>query len=263
MGGRVLMPEDIKVPGIGDVPKKYAIGAVAVAAGLGVIVYIRSRNAAQSAAAAGASAAAAPDTSGTDPNAIDPATGIPYSEESGAYSYGPDNYGGYGGGGYDNSGYPIGSAADLQYQAEQVSGIQTNDEWVQQAMGGSVPGDPATIQAALSGVLGGLTVTTAQKNLFLEAVGILGNPPQGYPTPVKTSDTAAHPGTPVTAAQVTVPNVKGQPQEAAYAIISEAGLKPSGTPVVHGRTLIVQSQSPAAGAKAAKGSAVHLVSKVQ
>jgi hypothetical protein len=259
------MPDDIKVPGIGNLPKKYAIGAVAVAAGLGVIVYIRSRNAAQSAASAGAADATATDTSGTDPNAIDPDTGIPYSEESGSYDYGGDNYGGdYSGeSGYDSAGYPIGSSADLQYQDEQTSGIQTNDEWVQQAIGGSVPGDPGTIQAALSAVLGGLTVTNAQKNLFLEAVGILGNPPQGYPTPIKTSDTAAQPGTPATAAQVSVPNVKGQPQEAAYAIISEAGLKPSGSPDVKGKILYVQSQTPSPGAKAAKGSTVHLTSKVK
>lgn len=254
---------DIKVPGLGDMPKKYAIGAVAAAAGLGVIVYIRSRKAASAAATAGVADATATG-SGIDPNSIDPSTGIPYSEESGSYSYGADNYGGYGGGsGYDTSGYPIGSSADLQYQAEQVSGIQTNDEWVQQAVGGSVPGDPGAIQSALSAVLGGLTVTTAQKNLFLEAVGVLGQPPNGYPTPIKTSDTAAHPGTPATAAQVSVPNVKGQPQEAAYAIISEAGLHPSGTPTVKGKILYVQSQTPAPGAKAAKGSTVHLVSKVR
>lgn len=257
------MPDDIKVPGLGDVPKKYAIGAVATAAGLGVIVYIRSRKAAQTAASAGA-ANAATATSGYDPNAIDPATGIPYSQESGSYSYGADNYGGYGGGGgYDNAGYPLGSSADLQYQQTQLSGIQTNDEWVQQAIGGSVPGDPGTIQAALSAVLGGLTVTTAQKNLFLEAVGILGNPPGGYPVPIKTSDTAAQPGTPATAAQVGVPNVIGEAQETAFGKILGVGLHPTGTPDVHGKILYVVTQSPKAGTKVAKGSTVTVMSKVR
>jgi hypothetical protein len=252
---------DIKVPGIGNLPKKYAIGAVAVAAGLGVIVYIRSRNAAQSAASAGAAdAATTADTSGDSGDDT-----YDSGDDSGSYDYGADDYGGdYSGeSGYDAAGYPIGSSADLQYQDEQTSGIQTNDEWVQQAIGGSVPGDPGTIQAALSAVLGGLTVTNAQKNLFLEAAGILGEPPQGYPTPIKTSDTAAQPGTPATAAQVSVPNVKGQPQEAAYGIISEAGLKPSGSPTVKGKILYVQSQTPSPGAKAAKGSTVHLTSKVK
>lgn len=253
------MPGDISVPGLGDVPKKYAIGAVAVAAGLGVIVYIRSRNAAKTAAATTATTA---DTGGTDPS-IDPATGIPYAEESAGL--GVSDYGGAGayGSGYDAGGYPIGSQADLTWSAEQNSGITTNNEWVQEAIGGAVPGDPGTIQAALSAVLGGLTVTTAQKNLFMEAVGVLGNPPQGYP-PIHTSDTAAHPGTPSPkpSGTVKVPNVIWQTQEGAFAIIKAAGLNPTGTPVVHGKVLVVQSQSPKAGTAVARGSTVHLTSKV-
>jgi PASTA domain len=255
------MPGDIKIPGLGNVPKKYAIGAVAAAAGLGVIVYIRARNTANAAAAADTSTAAATDTSGYDPT-IDPSTGIPYAEENSGMD--TSDYGGAGayGTGYDAAGYPIGSSQDLAWSQQQTTGITTNNEWVQEATGGSVPGDPGTIQAALSAVLGGLTVTTAQKNLFMEAVGVLGAPPQGYP-PIHTSDTSAQPGTPAKAsATVKVPNAVGQTQAGAYAIISQAGLHPSGTPDVPGKILQVKSQSPKAGTSVARNSTVHLTSAV-
>jgi hypothetical protein len=62
--------------------------------------------------------------------------------------------------------------------------------------------------------------------------------------------------------QVQVPNVVGMAQETAYARISAAGLKPSGAPVVPGKTLTVNGQSPAAGALANKGSTVTLQSTV-
>jgi hypothetical protein len=254
------MPGDISVPGLGNVPKKYAIGAVVVAAGLGVIVYIRARNTAKTAAATDTSTTAA-DTSGYDPT-IDPATGIPYAEENSGY--GTSDYGGAGayGTGYDAAGYPIGSSQDLAWSQQQTTGITTNDEWVQEAIGGSVPGDPGTIQAALSAVLGGLTVTTAQKNLFMEAVGVLGNPPQGYP-PIHTSDTSAQPAAPAKpSATVKVPNAVGQTQAGAYAMISQAGLHPSGTPDVPGKILQVKSQSPKAGTTVARNSTVHLTSAV-
>jgi PASTA domain len=71
---------------------------------------------------------------------------------------------------------------------------------------------------------------------------------------------ASTPGN-VTTTDVTVPNTVGQPQEAAYAIISTAGLKPATTtPPIKGTTIYVKSQSPAAGAKATKGSTVTLTS---
>ena len=253
---------DIKVPLLGDVPKKTAVLVTVGAAGLGVVVYLRARSAAQSAASAGSTdATATPDTSDTGDSGyygdsgIDPDTGVPYADESG---YGGDMTGDSG---YDAAGYPIGSAADLAWQQEQNTGISTNEQWLEQAISGAVPGSPDTIQAALSGVLGGLTVTTAQRNLFLEAVGILGQPPQGYPQPIKTSDTPGQPGTPATQ-EVTVPNVVGQPQEAAFAILSAAGLHAAGTPVIHGKVLTVESQSPVAGKKVKRGSTVTLTSKV-
>lgn len=258
---------DVKVPGVGDVPKKYVVGGVIVGSLIAIVVYIRIRNTAASTAAT--TAAPATDTSAIDPatgipyseeqgdTGIDPATGIPYIDESGGGSYGASDVSNL-----DASGYPIGSAQDLAYQAQQSSGISSNEEWVQAAMG-DLPGDQATIQAALLGVLSGQTVTNAQKTLFLEAVALNGNPPQGYPTPIKLSDTAAQPGTPAPTAKVTIPkSIIGQPQEAAFAILGAAGLKPVGTKLVPGKTLIVQSSSPAAGSSVAKGSTVTLHSAV-
>lgn len=198
---------EVSLPGIGKVDKKYALGGAAVAVALVVVVMIRKRSAASAAAAAGT---ASTDTTGTDPS-IDPATGIPYAQEQAdqqaqlaSLGGAEADYGGAGGavnGGYDAAGYPLGSVADLAWEAQQqgvtpVSGstgaVTTNSQWLTEAEG-VLPGDTATIQTALSMVLGGITVTTAQKNLFLEAVGVLGNPPGGYPQPIKTSDTAAAP----------------------------------------------------------------------
>jgi hypothetical protein len=259
---------NVKIPGLGEVPKKRALligGAVVVVAG---VIIVRGRSASSAAAAP-----AADTTGGADPS-IDPSTGVPYADESGAGGIDPStdvpyaDESGYGGGSYgaypdntnlDAAGYPIGSAQDLAYQGQQATGITTNSQWLQQAEG-NVPGTQSAIQAALSGVLGGVTVTAAQKTLFLEAVGINGQPPQGYPQPIKTSDTAAHPGT---TGKVTVPKVTGQPQEAAFAILAAAGFHAHGTPVVHGQTLVVDTQEPKAGASAAKGSTVTLHSAVR
>lgn len=258
---------DVKVPGLGEVPRKklLIIGVIAAVVVAGVLV-VRGR---------GSSAAPATTTTATDPSidpntgipyadeggsgGIDPATDIPYADEAGGGSYGayPDNTN------LDAEGYPIGSAQDLAYQQQTATGISTNSEWLQAAEG-DLPGDQATIQAALSGVLGGITVTTAQKNLFLEAVGINGPPPQGYPTPIKTSDTSAQPGggtgTTTGAPKVTVPSVAGQTADSAIAELAKAGLRGSITLTAAsnhpGIFHIVTKTSPASGASAAKGSTV-------
>jgi hypothetical protein len=204
------MPDQIKIPGLGEVPRKTALIAGAAAVGIIAVVAIRHRASANSAA----STAASPDSTAASPSdsGIDPATGVPYSEEGGAdtdYSsgytipYGSDGGGyGAGGSGFDAAGYPIGSEADLAWQNEQdgtsgitgpSTGITTNADWVTEAESGVIPGSVSTISAAVSKVLGGLAVTNAQRDLFLEAVGVLGPPPQGYPTPIKLTDTSGQP----------------------------------------------------------------------
>jgi len=245
---------DIRIPVIGEVPKKYAIGGVVVGVGVVGAVMLRNRKASNSANTVNASG----DTMVTDPAgntcvAVDPGSGYcPGTEGDLAYQdslanggVGVDPFGG-------NAGFGSGTAVDGIIS----QGPATNDEWIQQALT-DVPGNPETVQAALAAVLGGLTVTTAQRNIFLEAVGINGQPPGGYPQPIKTSDTSGHPGSP---GKDKVPNVKGKPQEEAFAILQAAGFKPKGSPVIHGKTLIVRSQHPAAGAMEVKGSVVSLTS---
>ena len=219
------MPDDIKLPGLGKVDKKWVLIGGAGALGLIVIIVIRRKSAGQSTDGTSTDTTSA-DTSGTDSgidpatgvpyadeggsSGIDPATGIPYAEESAGYGAVDSGYGGNGAVGmssdYDAAGYPIGSAADLAWQAQQegistgttsgavtTTGITSNSDWVSEAESGVIPGSILTISTALSKVLGGVAVTTAQRNLFLEAVGVLGQPPQGYPQPIKLKDTPGQP----------------------------------------------------------------------
>jgi len=71
----------VKLPGIGEVKKPvlYGVGGAVVLVG-GYVYYKRRK--------ANSMAAQTTDTSGTDPNAVDPTTGLPYSQESGVYGFG-------------------------------------------------------------------------------------------------------------------------------------------------------------------------------
>jgi hypothetical protein len=126
---------------------------------------------------------------------------------------------------------------------------------------GNVPGNPETVHAALAAVLGGLTVTTAQKNLFLEAAGINGNPPGGYPKPIKVSDTAGHPGT--GSNKVKVPVVTGETIPDAERELAAVGLKAkvSGT-IPQGKHGLAKTQSPRGGTDVPRNSVVRLTVKV-
>lgn len=213
--------KDVKLPGLGKVDKKYAIGGALAAVAIVVVVMVRKKSAASAAAAATPAtggAATVTDPAGNVCSVLDPNSGYcpgssqdqAYQQnESGALSNLGDesDYGGTGSsavsGDYDAAGYPIGSEADLQYEqgltgtgtsaTTSTSGITTNSSWLTEAVDELMAqgGDSATIQTALSMVLGGLAVTSAQQSLFLEAVGILGQPPQGYPQPIKLTNTAA------------------------------------------------------------------------
>lgn len=283
--GVVLMADPIpgldKIPGLGKVKNKWVLGGVFVAAAVGIVVFVRARKAASAAAAQATTAAPASDTGQvTDPagnvcTALDPDSGYcPGTAEDQSYyseqesTLGDEGDAGTGGvsgtgtSGYDAAGYPVGSAADLAWEASQAGGTgtgtgstgspATNSDWVTEAVG-ELPGDAGTIQTALSSVLGGLTVTTAQKNLFEEAVGLLGRPPGGYPTPIKTSDTSSQPGS--TAGQATVPSVVGQTAGAAHNAIVAAKLKPVAD-AGQKDTAKVTSTNPKGGTKVAQGSSV-------
>ena len=228
-----ILEGDVKLPGMGDVPKKYVVGGVVVGGGLAVVVYIRSRKASANTAnqTAAQATGGVTDPAGNTCDAVDPNSGYcPGSPEdiswqqsnSGYYGTGagvPDYGGGAGVSGTGlvtdpagnqcaalaASGYCPGTPQDLAAQGAAGSGgtvpaatggtPETNSDWMTAALAVLPGGATSANEAALAGVLGGLTVTTAQKNIFLEAVGLEGQPPQGYPTPIKTSDTAQHPGT--------------------------------------------------------------------
>jgi hypothetical protein len=239
--GVELMPDTIKIPALGEAPKKYVIGGVLIGGAIVVIVVIRGKKAAAAASAANANTAGSAGTSlVTDPagnqcTALDPNSGYcPGSPEDEAYQesasgsyygtdYGEDtgdDIGATGGistaGLYvtdpagnqcaavdPSTGYCPGTPQDVAATTGTTATVPasststaptTNSAWLQDALQVLPGGDSSANEAALAGVLGGLTVTTAQQQIFLEAVGIIGQPPGGYPTPIKTSDTSAQPG---------------------------------------------------------------------
>lgn len=278
-----MADHEVKVPGVGPVKKKWAIaGGAAVVLIVGV-AYMRHKSAANAAAAS----AATPATGGTattpapggtsqypsdgttgnpsDPYSVDPATGITYGDEGnqgGFYNQGYaaqspalgyDQYSGYGGYYYGNTNPTTNNT------------ISTNEQWLTQSENDlqGVGYDQATAAAALSKVLAGLPVSAAQKAIFEQALGIDGNPPQGYPTPIKLTSTPGQPGGGNTG-KVKVPYVVGLDEGHAAANLSNAGLHPHGPPVhqVRGQYQQVTGQSPSAGTLVSKGSTVSLTVKV-
>jgi len=287
---------NVKVPLVGTVPKKAVAGSLAVVGILVVVYYVRKGNAASTAAqTAAAGAATATDQyppDGTvgnpqDPYSTDPATGATYGDEN---SGSGGTYGAYGGLGTAMTGtYPwdgtTGNEAD-PYSLDPASGVTYGDEglatggtsanpsggppfannsdwenWVTQQLQADDPGiNAGDLTTALGLYLNGQPVDPAQKTLIFDATGTGGDPPvagpANYPPKVRTNgDTGGKTAT------IAVPNTIGQPQEAAYAIITEAGLKPKGSPVIKGQVIYVTAQTPKAGTKVASGSTVTLTSK--
>jgi hypothetical protein len=288
---------DIKLPGVGPVKKKTALIGGGVVGAILLIAYIRrARNASSTnASPAGGTAAAQAGDTGlvTDPAgnqcaAVNPDSGycpgteqdLAYSQQAGGYSsldggYDPgalaSDYGIGGSTGYnpdtglytDPNGVTCETPLPSGYCPTGISGTGTNttpvttaDEWIVQTAA-MLPGSAATFTTAAAMVFAGLTVSTAQKDLFLEGVGI--NPlPNGvsYPQPIKTTDTSAHPGT----TKVTVPNLKNKSGEEAKAIGEGLGFKVTQSPTTtpKGKSTTVTSQNPASGTKATHGSTIHV-----
>jgi hypothetical protein len=191
----------IKLPGVGPVKTPVALAAGGVVVGILIYAYWR-----RSKTNATDTTTATTDAS----TAIDPSTGLTYAEEAaggGGTGYGYPSYGGYSGGGqysqngYDVYGNPLPAPTGLGGGA-----ITTNNDWATQAetvlQGAGVTQAVAT--AAVTRVLGGLTVTSTQRDYFLQAVGTLGQPPQGYPTPIKVTDPGT--GGPIGGAQLRAPS---------------------------------------------------------
>lgn len=163
----------VKVPGLGDVPKKNAAVAGGVIASIVGVSYYRKRKATAAALAAGTDTGMS--TVGTD------ALG-------GTLPVGPGDLSG-GGGPITTGGDQIPAPINLQNP-----GILTNSDWKSAGSAIDLGGiDASVISAALSRVLGGSAVSQAQAEIFNEVSGEIGYPPQGYP-PIKLTTTT--PGTP-------------------------------------------------------------------
>jgi hypothetical protein len=258
------MDGEIKLPGVGPVKKKTALFvSAAFTAVIAGIFIVRKRGATANSAAAAAVGDTADSGDSGDSSAAYP--GEASGDDSDGYGdqgeaayggygdQGEDAYGGYGDqgeDGYDAAGYPIGSAADLAWQAQQdgTTTISTNAEWLTEAE--QYLGNTTSVQAALTKVLGGIAVTDAQKTIFDEAIGIAGNPPQGYP-PISITTTSPAPA----AAKITVPSVTGESYTAGALKLKTAGLTAKRGAADVGT---ITYQSPTAGTKVAKGSVVVL-----
>lgn len=164
---------DVKLPGLGNVPKKNVAIAGAAVAGIVGVGYYRKRKADAAALAAGIG-------SGTDVASSD-ALGNTAPVGPGDLS---------GSGGVTTGGDPIPAPINLQNP-----GILTNQDWKSAAGSIDLGGiDSAVITAAASKAIGGVPMTQAEIEIFQEIAGEIGYPPQGYP-PLRLKTTV--PGTPV------------------------------------------------------------------
>ncbi len=174
------------------------------------------------------------------------------------YGFGASGLGEYGGGGEGDYGYGYYGAGD---PTEEVPGqAATNAQWSEAAVSAltNAGWSGTDVLTALGLYITGSPVTATQEQIIQAAIAAEGYPPSagtnGYPPAIHTGPATGQSST------IKVPNTVGQPQEAAFAILSAAGLKATGTNTVKGKVLYVKSQNPAAGASVAKGSTVTLTS---
>lgn len=246
----------IKIPGIGEVPRGYAIaGAAAVVAG--IFVYSRRQKAAAAAAAAAPAAGTAmvTDPAGNQCAATDPASGYcPGTTEDEQYqqqavsSIG-EGYNPY----YGGSGSPYGYTTSLGTVTPASTAPSTNAQWVTAAE--AEMGNTSTIQSALGYVLGGIPVTQDQQQIFQEAVGLIGPPPQSYPA-IQISQPSSQ-GTSPAAGSVAVPYTTGLSAGQAHNELVSAGLQPT-APASQKPNMKVSYTSPQAGTVVAKGTRVTI-----
>lgn len=172
------MSGEVKIPGVGPVKKGYAV------AGVGVVVVILGYSYMRRSKANAAAAATATDTSATTP--VDPNGLAQMSDASGYNTVYPSAYPQQSQYGYDLYGNPLPTPTGLG-----SGGVYTtNSDWAT-AADTLLQDTGITLQVAslaVSRVLGGLSVTSDQQGYFLQAVGQLGQPPQGYPKPIHVVD---------------------------------------------------------------------------
>lgn len=272
----------IKTP-FGEMDKKWAIGGIVVAGGVVTVAYLRHKNSSANAATSGSgtSSSGTTDCNQTDPagnvGCIDAQTGyVEGSPQDQAALQGTsgntgvqDYSSGYGnspygyGGGY--SGFPGGGAGGDCFDSggnlipcpgtgsSPTPTVSTKEEWVQQCIS-TLNADPGTFETLAAKIFAHLTVSTANKQAFMECVALTTEPPGGFPSPIKTKDTSSHPQN----ATVKVPKVTGERYEDAAKKISAAGLTPRRAESNVG---VVTHQNPAANHEVKRGTAVVLSGK--
>lgn len=208
----------MKIPGIGEMSNKQVGTAAAIAVGLGFYLWYRRRKTNQAATAAAQAATGTTAAAG----AIDPNTGLPYSQE-----------GGYGGisayGGIDPStGYPYALESGSGASTSVNAGLATNDQWVQQAIGDAqtvfgFSGDIA--QSAIGKYIAQdpTGLNTQEYECVQRVVAELGPPPQGGPYRM------IHATTPVTVPPTTV-NPPGRLGPHPPSVYKPVPAGPGGTP---------------------------------
>jgi hypothetical protein len=174
---------DVKLPGLGPVPKKwFIIVGIGSLATIAYVVYRRKQTAAST-------TAATTDTTGTAALAGQPcvdANGNPgVYDSSGICQVDTAALGGY------YSGYGALGVSGVTPPVPGTGGFTTNGQWTQQAeadMAGTGV-DPGTLAAALGAYIAGQAVTPAQQSLIDQAIAFEGYPPVagpgGYPPALK------------------------------------------------------------------------------
>lgn len=171
------MSDMIKLPGVGPVKKPVVIAGVGILGGVLVYAYWKRSQ----------TPAAPADATPTDATTSTTDTGYTEASTAGGYNtvY-PSAYGGYSQYGYDIYGNPLPAPTG----AGSGGTYTTNNDWATAAESDLENGNVslAVSTLAISRVLGGLSVTSSQRDIFMQAVGLIGQPPQGYPTPIKLTD---------------------------------------------------------------------------
>lgn len=157
--------------------------ALIMSAGFIAFIVWRNRKKANSAVPAGAAIGTPADTGTFDPNAVDPATGLLYSQEMPAdYGLPAGAIGGYLSQDPTNPAYPVG----LTEQG--LPGPVTNLQWARLAADSLIAkgSDPTLVQTALSKFLAGQPLSAAEQSVENLALQMFGSPPEGV-TPVSSN----------------------------------------------------------------------------
>lgn len=157
--------------------------ALIMSAGFIAFIVWRNRRKANSAAAPGSATGTPADAGTFDPNAVDPATGLLYSQEMPAdYGLPAGAIGGYLSQDPTNPAYPVG----LTEQG--LPGPVTNLQWARLAADSLIAkgSDPTLVQTALSKFLAGQPLSQAEQSVENLALTMFGSPPEGV-TPVSSN----------------------------------------------------------------------------